>query len=342
MTTTPIQTGILSYGMSGKLFHAPFVAAHPGFTLRAFTERHQKRAAADYPDSISYNSVAELLADPMIELVVVNTPSYTHVELATQALQAGKHVLLEKPVAATVAELEQLLTLARQVGRRVLAYQNRRWDSDFAAAREVVQSGQLGRLLEVHLRYDRFKTSPNPKPFKEDPIPASGLDYDLGPHLLDQALSLFGQPLSSHKTTGCNRPNSRVTDYFHWHLRYPEGLNVFITGSLLVAQPGPAFVLHGTQGSFSKPRADVQEVQLQQGMKPTDPAFGREDPAQAGVLTLAAPDDTRTTAPYPSQPSNYLNLFENVYQTLRHQQPYFVREEQLLWQLALLEQPANG
>jgi len=342
MTIDPIQTGILAYGMSGKLFQAPFVTAHPGFTFRAITERHQKRAAQDYPDVISYDSVEALLADDAIDLVIVNTPSTTHVALATQALQAGKHVLLEKPVATTVAELEGLLALAQQVGRRVLAYQNRRWDSDYQAVCEVVESGQLGQLLEAHFRYDRFKITLNPKPFKEDPIPGSGLDFDLGPHLLDQAISLFGEPLSSTKTVGCYRPNSRVTDYFHFHLRYPNNLNVFVTGSLLVAQSGPAFVLHGTKGSFTKARADVQEAQLLQGLAPTAPTFGVEDPAQIGTLTLADAADVRTTTAYPSRPGSYLGLFEAVYQTLRNDQPYPVQEQDLRTQLTLLESPAVG
>ena len=343
MTIDPIQTGILAYGMSGRLFQAPFVAAHPGFALRAITERHQKRAAQDYPGLISYDTVEALLADAAVELVIVNTPSTTHVALAAQALRAGKHVLIEKPVAPTVAELNGLLALAGQVGRRVLAYQNRRWDSDFRAAQAVVESGQLGRLLEAHFRYDRFKTTLNPKPFKEDPVPGSGLDFDLGPHLVDQAITLFGPPLRSTKTVGCFRPGSRVTDYFHLHLRYPENLNVFLSGSLLVAQPEAAYVLHGTQGSFTKARADVQEAQLLLGLAPTAPTFGVEDPAQAGALTLADPTTAaRTALAYPSQPGNYLPLFEAVYQTLRHDQPYPIRDEDLRAQLEVLAGEGGG
>lgn len=334
----PIQTGLLAYGMSGKIFHAPFVATHPGFTLRAVTERTRKQAAQDYPAVVSYDSVEDLLHDAAIELVIINTPNNLHVAQAQQALRAGKHVLIEKPVAATVAEARALFELAREVGRQVFVYQNRRWDSDFQAVRQVVESGQLGQLIEVHLRYDRYKSTLNPKPFKETPVPASGLVYDLGPHLLDQAISLFGQPLRSQKTTGRYRAGSQVDDYFTFHLHYPNGLNVFVSSGLLIAHPLPAFVLHGTTGSFQKARTDVQEAQLQAGLAPDAPAYGHEAPASEGTLTRVGADDVKITASWPSLSGDYTGLFEAVHQALRHEVPYPIREEQILWQLALLEQ----
>lgn len=337
---SPIQTGLLAYGMSGRVFHAPFLTTHPGFELRAVVERHQQRAAQDYPTIRSHDRVTTLLADPALELIIINTPNYTHVELATQALRAGKHVLIEKPVAVTPTELDDLLALGRRVGRHVLAYQNRRWDSDFQAVRAVVESGQLGQLQEVHFRFDRFKTSLNPKKFKEEASPGSGLLYDLGPHLLDQAISLFGQPLSSHKTLGIYRPTSQVDDYFHLHLRYPAGLNVFLTSGLLIAQPGPAYVLHGTRGTFSKLRADVQETQLQAGTSPDSENYGQEAAGHEAILTVAAPGtDELTTTAYPSQTGNYMGLFEAAYQTIRHGAPYPIQDAELRWQLALLSRP---
>ncbi|MBT9393889.1 Gfo/Idh/MocA family oxidoreductase [Hymenobacter sp. NST-14] len=338
----PIQTGLLAYGMSGRIFHAPFLNTHSGFQLRAVVERSRKTAAAAYPAIISYDSVDALLADEALELVVVNTPNNTHFDLARQALRAGKHVLIEKPVAATVAELDELLELARQQQRHVLGYQNRRWDSDFQLVRQVVASGQLGQLTEVHFRFDRFKAALNPKKFKEDPaVPTSGLSFDLGPHVLDQALSLFGRPEQSHFTRASHRPGSRVDDYFHAHLQYARGLNVFVTGSLLTAAPGPAYVLHGTQGSFQKSRADVQETQLDQGCPPTAPDYGQEPAGAAGTLTLATEPGRFTTASLPAPTGNYAGLFDAVYQTLRHDQPFPVRPEELRWQLEILQLPAH-
>jgi scyllo-inositol 2-dehydrogenase (NADP+) len=338
---SPIRTALLAYGMSGKLFQAPFLAAHPGFELHGVAERTEQRMHVDYPNIRSYPSVAEVLADPSIELVVVNTPSNTHFDLASQALRAGKHVLLEKPVATSVAQLQELLALAKQQGRHLFAYQNRRWDSDFQAVRRVVESGQLGQLFEVHIRYDRYKPALHFKKFKEEPGPGAGLLYDLGPHILDQALSLFGKPLSAVKTLGSYRPGTQVDDFFSLHLRYPAGLNVWVSSGLLIADPVPAYVLHGTQGSYQKGRTDGQEAQLLQGISPLAPEYGHEKPSQEGRLTLAAPDGTLTTTPDPAAPGDYMGLFEAVLQAIRHDVPYPIRAEQLLWQNELLEQPAT-
>lgn len=340
--SSPIRTALLAYGMSGKLFQAPFLTAHPGFELYAVVERTEQRMHHDYPTIRSYASVADVLADASIELVVVNTPSYSHFDLASQALRAGKHVLLEKPVATSIAQWQELTALAEKQGRHLLAYQNRRWDSDFAAVRRVVESSQLGQLIEVHIRYDRYKPTLNPKKFKEEPNPGAGLLYDLGPHIIDQAISLFGQPLNADKVVGQYRPNSQVNDFFSLHLSYPHGLNVWITSGLLVAAPGPAYVLHGTLGSYQKGRTDVQEGQLLQGISPLAPEYGHEQPGQEGRLTLAGPDGTLTTTPDPAAPGDYRGLFEAVFQTIRHDVSYPISHEQLLWQNALLESPAAG
>ena len=340
MAAPPIRTALLAYGMSGKLFQAPFLAAHPGFELYAVVERTEVRMQHDYPGIRSLRSVAGLLADATVELVVVNTPSASHFELASQALRAGKHVLLEKPVATSVAQLQALLALARQQGRHLLAYQNRRWDSDFGSVRRVVESGKLGKLLEAHFRFDRYKPALNTKKFKEEPGPGAGLLADLGPHLIDQALSLFGQPLSARKTLGNNRPNSRVDDFFSLHLRYPKGLNVWLTSSLLVAAPGPAYVLHGTHGSYQKGRTDPQETQLLAGLAPTAPEYGREQPGQEGILTLASVEGQLHTMPDAAAPGNYMELFEAVHETIRHNILYPITDAQLLWQNELLELPA--
>ncbi|NVO85150.1 Gfo/Idh/MocA family protein [Hymenobacter terrestris] len=335
--SNPIQTGLLAYGMSGRVFHAPFLHASPHFALRAVVERSRQMAANTYPDISSYNTVAGLLADDALELVVVNTPNDMHFALARQALRAGKHVLIEKPVATTVAELEELLALAGQQQRHLLAYQNRRWDSDFQLVRQVVESGRLGRLTEVHFRFDRYKLALNPKQFKEDPAAAgSGLSFDLGPHVLDQALSLFGRPLRHHFSRASHRPGSRVDDYFHAHLHYPAGLHVFVAGSLLTAAPGPAYVLHGTLGSFQKNRADVQESQLIAGLSPTAASYGHEPAGAEGVLTLATEPGQFSTERLAAPAGNYIGLFEAVYQTIRHGQPFPVRAEELSWQLEIL------
>ncbi|OON68648.1 Gfo/Idh/MocA family oxidoreductase [Hymenobacter sp. CRA2] len=338
--TNAIQTGLLAYGMSGQLFQAPFVAAHPGFALRAVVERSRKQAQQRYPDVISYDAVEELLADEAIELVVVNTPNDSHVQLARQALQAGKHVLLEKPVATTMAEVAELWQLARAMNRQIFAYQNRRWDSDFQSVQQVVASGQLGQLVEVTFRFDRYKLPLHHKLFKEQPETAgSGLLFDLGPHILDQALSLFGQPHRTRATLGRYRPGSQVTDYFQLQLFYPGGPLVTLVSGLVIPQPLPSYVLHGTQGSYLKARADVQETQLDQGLSPLDPSYGLEPGELAGQLTLVDSEGQKTVTPVPAPKGDYLQLFEAVYQALRHGAPYPITEEHLLWQLRVMTQP---
>lgn len=332
-----IVTGLMAYGMSGKVFHAPFIHTHPGFKLHAITERSRKEAATDYPGIISYDNTEDLLADEEIELIIINTPNYTHYDYAKKALQAGKHILVEKPFAASSAEAKEIFELAGQLNKRVFVYQNRRWDSDFNAVREVIESGRLGKLSEVHFRYDRYRSSIGVKSFKEEPIAASGLMYDLGPHLLDQALSIFGKPDAFHKILGKNRVDTKVDDYFSIHLSYPDSVNVFVHSNMMVVDALPAFVLNGTNGSLHKVRADAQEEQLLKGMKLTDPAYGIEAAGTAGKLTLIDAEGNKTKHEISSLKGSYLPLFEAIYQNLVNDQPYPVTEEQVITQLEILE-----
>jgi scyllo-inositol 2-dehydrogenase (NADP+) len=333
---TVITTGLMAYGMSGKLFQGPFLAAHPGFKLHAVTERNQKNADKDFPGIISYDTTEELIADEAIELLVINTPNNTHYDYAKQALHAGKHILVEKPFTTTVAEAEEIFALARSLGKKVFVYQSRRWDSDFNTVKSVIDSGKLGKLSEAHFRYDRYKAAIGVKAFKEQPVAASGLLYDLGPHLLDQVISVFGKPLAFHKILGKNRPNTQVDDYFSIHLSYPNAVNVFVHANMLVTDVQPSFILYGEQGTFVKERADIQEEQLLKGIKPNDPGFGTEAKGKEGKLTLIDANGERTQELIPSETANYLDLFEGVYQALVNDKPFGVTEEQVLIQLNIL------
>ncbi|MES2417879.1 MAG: Gfo/Idh/MocA family oxidoreductase [Bacteroidota bacterium] len=332
-----INTGLLAYGMSGKVFHAPFISTHPGFNLYAVTERHRKQAHLDYPAIKSYESIEDLLADDSIDLVIINTPNFTHYEYAIKALKAGKHILVEKPFTASSEQAKAVFALAKSVNKKALAYQNRRYDSGFGSVKGIIDSGQLGKLVEVHFRYDRYRNEISPKFFKEEPYEASGLAYDLGPHLLDQAICLFGRPEKFHKILGKNRAHTKVDDYFSIWLSYPDQLNVFLTASMLVADIKDAFVLNGMAGSFSKNHADVQEGQLLKGIKPTAVNYGIENPADAGKLTLVTENGERSHALIPSVKGDYSGLFEAVYQNIVYQVPYPVTEEDILIQLEILE-----
>lgn len=338
MSKYPIITGILSYGMSGRIFHAPFLETNTRFKLKAIVERSKKQAQERYPNIISYDEVEQLLNDEEIELIVVNTPNQTHYDFAKRALLKGKHVLIEKPCAGTSKEVEELFAIGKERRRYVMVFQNRRWDSDFKLVKRVIESGSLGEIIEFHVRFDRYRREKSPKVFKEIKQSASGLTYDLGPHLLDQIISLFGKPRKSIKLCATHRENSEVDDYFTYVLSYDKGLTVFAHASLLVAQPLPAYVVHGTKGSFQKSRADVQEEQLDKGMWPTDELFGLEPVGEEGLLTVVNRNNEKQISFKEALKGNYKGLFNAVYEQLRKDKPYPITEEQILLQMKLLEQ----
>ncbi len=337
----PIVTALLAYGMSGKLFHAPFVHAHAGFQFKGVLEHNTKKVNADYPDVISYDKLQEILDDPEIELVIVNIPSNTHVDYARQALLAGKDIIVEKPFAPTSKEAREIFDLGRKLGRKIMVYQNRRWSSDFAVTRDTIRSGKLGQIIEMHLRYDRYRAEIGPKVFKETPIPAAGIVYDLAAHLLDQVICILGKPSGFRKVTGIYRKNSLVDDYGHIHLIYPGQLNVFVTTSLLVADPQPGIIIHGTKGSFIKAFCDKQEEQLIAGMKPGDAGFGEEDAGKEGRLTLINDQGEKTVEYVPSVKGRYIDLFEDVYQSIRNGKRFPVQEAEVLAQIEILESKAG-
>lgn len=336
----PIVTGILAYGMSGKVFHAPFIHAHKGFELYGITERSKKEASERYENIISFDTIDGLIQDPTIELVIVNTPNYTHFDYAKQALKAGKHVLVEKPFAASRTEALELFQLATTVDRKIMPYHNRRWDSDFQSVKNIITSGKLGKLIEVNFRFDRYRKEIGPKTFKETPIPASGVAYDLGAHVLDQAISLFGKPEKFTRSAGIHRDNSLVDDYSTFHLLYPNQLNVFVTVSLLTAEPLPSYVIHGSDGSFMKSRTDVQEEQLLKGLTPNDTEYGIEEEGKDGILTVINGDGDKTRTPVSSPRGDYMGLFDAVYKQIRFDEAFPVTEEHILSQMEILEHPA--
>lgn len=332
----PIVTALLAYGMSGKVFHAPFLATHKGFELYAVLERNQKKAAIDYPEIISYSDSADLLSDETIELVVINTPNNTHFDYAKLALEANKHVLIEKPATTTPEEFESLLALAEKVNRNVFVYQNRRWSSDITAAREIISSGKIGAIVEMHLRFDRYRPTIGPKTFKETPIPSSGIWYDLGSHLIDQAISIFGKPVSHYRYKNNYRDNSQVDDFAFMHILFPNKVNVFITTSMLVTDAQDGIVIHGTKGSFTKPFCDEQENQLVNGMSPLDSDFGHEKPNKEGKLTYYNENQEPIVEKTPSIKGNFNGLFDALYDSIRNKKAFPVDNQQIVEQLKLL------
>jgi scyllo-inositol 2-dehydrogenase (NADP+) len=314
-----IKAALLSFGMSGKVFHAPFINLHPGFELAGAWERSKKAMEEMYPGTKSFSSMEEILEDESIALVVVNTPTYTHYEYAKKALLARKHVIVEKAFTTTVAEAEELKKLAEKQGRKLAVFQNRRWDSDFKTVKKVVDEGLLGDLVEAEFHYDRYNPNLSPKIHKEEKNAGAGILKDLGPHLIDQALFLFGNPEAVFADLRITREHSDVDDWFDILLYYPT-FRVRLKAGYFVREAVPAFVVHGKKGSFLKPRGDVQEPSLLKGIKPDTEGYGIEPKELEGILHTEK-DGTEIRERVPAQPGNYMDYYEQVYLSISQNKP---------------------
>jgi len=322
----PINTALLSFGMSGQVFHAPFLQVHEGFHFYAVWERTKDLARQKYPSVKTYRSLEELLGDKAVELVVVNTPSVTHYEYAKQCLEANKNVIVEKPFTSTVEEGEELIALAKKKNKLLSVYQNRRYDSDYKIIKKVVEEHLLGPLIEAEFHYDRYNEQLSYKVHKETPTPGVGIVYDLGSHLIDQALQLFGMPRSVFADIAIVRPSSKVDDYFELILFY-NSFRVRLHASLLVREPLPAYILHGRKGSFIKAKTDVQETALQSGQIPGGPDWGREPENEKGFLHTEK-NGRIIKEHIPSPQGNYMEYYDGIYKALRQLKPLPVTAEE--------------
>ena len=285
-----IGVGIIGFGLAARVFHAPFVCAVPGLRLAAIVQRTGEEAAKAYPAVKIVRSVEDLLGDAAIRLVVVATPNETHFALAKQALAAGKHVVIDKPFATTSAEAGELVELAKQKGVRVCPFHNRRWDGDFLTVKKILAEGLLGRLVTFESHFDRFRPILREGTWKESGGEANGLLMDLGPHLVDQAVALFGMPKTVTASVRTDRDVSRIEDAFDIRLGY-DGVLAWCRSSMLACDNSSRFLLHGTAGSFRKEGLDQQEPRILAGAKV--PPMGdavkwlEEDESMWGTLTVA-------------------------------------------------------
>ncbi|MDH4125209.1 MAG: Gfo/Idh/MocA family oxidoreductase [Gammaproteobacteria bacterium] len=310
-----INTALLSFGLSGRAFHAPLLHFHAGFSLAGCWERSAKSLQGLYPQANSYDSFEQLLSDPDIELVVVNTPTATHFDYARQALEHGKHVLVEKAFTTTADEAVRLAALARRQRRKLAVYQNRRWDSDFQSVYQVLQQGLIGDVVEANLAFCRYNPALSVKAHKEQPGPGAGIVKDLGAHVIDQALLLFGMPVSVFADIGITRQHSRVDDYFDILLLYTDK-RVHVKGGYFYKQPLPEYTVFGTRGSFHKTRSDVQETQLLAGITPADPGYGKEPDSSAGTLFTNDSGEAGVRSII-SPRGNYLQLYDGLYKSIQ-------------------------
>jgi len=312
----PINTALCSFGMSGWVFHAPFITTNPGFNFYGVWERTKNLAQEKYPGVKTFRTLEELLADKNVELVIVNTPSVTHYDFAKQVIQAGKHLIVEKPFTATVEQAEELIALAKKKKVKLSIYQNRRYDSDFRTVRKILEEGWLGNIVDAEIHYDRYVPALSYKAHKETPTPAVGCLYDLGSHLIDQALQLFGIPLALFADITINRPDSKVDDYFDLKLFYPNH-RMTLKSSYYVREPMPGYQIHGTLGSFIKHKTDVQETDLQANKKPGGSDWGIEPASQKGLLHTEK--EGKVIKEFiPSLKGNYGDYYEGMYNAIRN------------------------
>lgn len=316
----PLQVALIGYGNAGRIFHAPLISGVPGLQLACICSSKPEAVHADWPLVRVVATPEAVFADPGIDVVVVATSNTSHHAMAKAALQAGKHVVVDKPCCVTLAETDDLLATAQAENRMLTVFQNRRFDSDFLALQQVLASGQLGRVVQIESHFDRYRPTV-PARWREQSLPGSGLWFDLGPHLVDQALALWGVPDALCLDLACLRDGAQVNDWFHAVLRYDTrhgGSRVILHASTLVAELGPRWAVHGTQGSFTKFGLDTQEDALKAGRRPQMEALHDwgQDPQAGEVLRfdtiagVASPVSVRRAAPNPC--GNYLAYYAQL------------------------------
>jgi scyllo-inositol 2-dehydrogenase (NADP+) len=324
--TTPINTGLCSFGMSGLVFHSPFLTINPHFNFYAVWERTKNLAEEKYPHVKTYRTLEAMLADDLLELVIINTPNYTHYEYAKKSLEAGKHVIVEKPFTIDVQQALDLIGIAKKQNKVLSVYQNRRYDSDYKTIKKVLSENLLGELVEVEMHFDRYREELSPKEHKETPGPGAGILYDLGSHLIDQALQLFGKPEKIFADIRIIRPQSKVDDYFELLLYYPK-LRVRLKASYIVREALPGYILHGLKGSFIKPKTDVQETLLKEGVIPGKKDWGTEPETEKGLLHTDI-KGKEVIEFITSEQGNYNDYYQAMYEAIRNNQPVPVTAEE--------------
>ncbi|MBJ7220782.1 MULTISPECIES: oxidoreductase [unclassified Brenneria] len=295
-----VRVGLIGYGYASKTFHAPLIAGTSGLELVAVSSSDADKVHADWSNMRVVHEPQQLFNDPDIDLIVIPTPNDTHFPLAKQALEAGKHVVVDKPFTVTLSQAHELGLVAEHTGKLLSVFQNRRWDSDFLTLKNILHSGSLGDVVYMESHFDRFRPEVRQR-WREDGSNGSGIWYDLGPHLLDQALQLFGFPVAIQVDMAQLRPGSKAIDYFHATLIYPQR-RIVLHASMLAAAPSARYIVHGTRGSFVKYGLDPQEDRLKKGERPPQADWGQD--RQDGVLTLHH-DGITAEQVVPSLPGNY-------------------------------------
>lgn len=335
MSKKIINTALCSFGMSGTVFHAPFINLNDGFNLYAVLERNSNKAELKYPNIKTFSSLEELLKDDNIDLVIVNTPNITHYEIAKKVIHSAKHIIIEKPFTATSQQAKELIVLAKNKNVKLSVFQNRRFDSDFRTVKKVLSENILGEIVDAEIHYDRYVPELSYKVHKETAAVGVGCIYDLGSHIIDQGIQLFGMPNAVFAELRINRKDSKVDDYFDVKLYYSKH-SVTLKASYFVKEPLPSYILHGKKGSFLKSRADVQETDLQSGKKIDFENWGIESEKEMGLLNVIV-EGKNINKKIPTLNGNYGEYYDQMYHAITNNKTVPVSGEDALQVIQIIE-----
>jgi predicted dehydrogenase len=335
-----IDVGLIGFGLAGKCFHAAVIRAVPGLRLAAIVQRSGDEAARLYPEARIVRSVEELLAIETIRLVSIATPNQTHFPFAKQCLEAGRDVVVDKPFTTTVAEAVELFQIARNKKRLLTVYHNRRFDADFQAVRDLLRAGALGRIVRFESHYDRYRPNSKLGAWREKPGPGSGVLFDLAPHLLDHALTLFGRPQSVFADIRIERAGFSTDDAFDVTLRYAGALRAELKATMLCVTPRPRMILLGDKGSYVKREFDPLENSLRNGAVPQGESWVLEKEENWGELTIAEGGTMRTSKV--ASKGDWREFYANVRDALLGKTPLAITPQQAVDVMVALELAAES
>lgn len=330
-----IRVALASYGMSGKVFHAPLITANPNFELYKVLERHHQNSVAKYPGVSVVKQFEDILNDEAVDLVVVNTPNPYHFSMCKAALEAGKHVVVEKPFVNNTGEGQQLIDLARSKNKVLTVFQNRRLDSDFLTVQKILEKELLGYMVEYEAHYDRYRNYVEPNTWKEEAGPGSGILFNLGSHMIDQALVLFGLPQTITAKLDVQRKGAKSFDSYHLLFAYKD-FNVVLKAGYLVRDPGPRYKILGNLGTFTKFGIDPQEDALKAGLLPEGPAWGQETPDIRGKLDTEI-QGLHFQGTIASEAGNYNLFYENLHEAITSGAALLVKPQEALQVIRMIE-----
>lgn len=333
-----INVGLIGFGLGGRVFHAPIITNVEGLNLTKIYTTNKNSIEfikVQYPKVTVVEEYSDIFQDEGIELVVVTTTNNTHYSIAKQALEAGKNVIVDKPFTVTTEQASELIALANKYDKLLTVYQNRRFDSDYKTVKKVIESGLLGRIVEYEAHFDRFRSEMK-ESWKEESIDGTGILYDLGPHLIDQAVDLFGIPEKITCMMGIQRPNGKVIDHFELIMHY-EKTKVTLKAGMLVKEIGPHFIVHGDKGSFIKYGMDVQEEALKKGLNPGNSENWGIEPENLWGCIHMINEGVTIKGKVESEEGDYRDFYRNVYNAINEEEELWVHAKQAKNTIKIIE-----